>query len=919
MRPRILLLLPKASPKRDTEIGKTFAKQWKWIALAESESIRNVEISPCLHRRMPIMMPNAKLSLSAWSLVSVALISVAAFSVPATGQSWARNDGSVPMTLDWSNKHAVYTAGYSKEQFEKMMQDPRAFSTLLAHGDPNVTALVHGSANPSIRANIEANNYLVEHGGFGRLPGRPRPPSGLHPVSSSPTLERDWAVSLGTTAGVAQGMYPAKYEFNVNAAPSCPDDFAVYPVNASTGNTRAHVTANFSTTAQYASGTTFSLTVTPTVGSAITLSLTASTSSNIGPNFGVYTTGTIAANADSEATNLAAAINRNLGGAALGEIVAFVPSANLNTVTIYTLTPGAGITLSDATTVSNLTFTGLAQGASNNTQANIVGFNTLYAGTTPFCTGATYPAYIFSYASGVGPVATSPEISLDGTKVAYIENDSADGIGAILHILTKGSGSTEYGTCTVGGAGTAPTCAAHPVVPGGGNTGGSNATDYMLPLGLITNKTTGIDSYSSPFVDYQNDILYVGDNGGYLYKITPIFKGSTPAHAGGNFPVSVSANILSAPVLDLAGTGNIFVGDSGGFLYNYTSAGSLAATKLTVGTATGGGVRDAALVDSTNGVGYVDTPCTSVSAIEPLLTQFAFTASTLTSKSSKSLDYESGTLETGCNNPTPLPMYAPTLNNTYYSGGIGATGAAVTACTTNYNTETDDWYVNLETLEFTSGALDTTEGTYGYYGFAYTQATAAATCSPVTEFYGGDVTYTPSAVATAAGTPTTVTVTTPTNKFVTGQIVTLAGVTTGSGGCSSAVAAAIDAEQSVTVTSGTVFTFTIPITTAAAGTCALSTPTAVGPTVDYLFFGSSSPAEAYTFILPMPNSTAAAAPTATATADDAIGGTSGIIIDNDSTDGQASSIYYGTLGESAASTCGTGAYCAVKLTQSGLK
>ena len=39
--------------------------------------------------------------------------------------------------------------------------------------------------------------------------------------------------------------------------------------------------------------------------------------------------------------------------------------------------------------------------------------------------------------------------------------------------------------------------------------------------------TTG-DSHSSPFVDYLNDTLYVGDNNGYLFKIGGVFNG-TPA------------------------------------------------------------------------------------------------------------------------------------------------------------------------------------------------------------------------------------------------------------------------------------------------------------------------------------------------------------------------------------------------------
>jgi hypothetical protein len=61
----------------------------------------------------------------------------------------------------------------------------------------------------------------------------------------------------------------------------------------------------------------------------------------------------------------------------------------------------------------------------------------------------------------------------------------------------------------------------------------------------------------------------------------------------------------------------------------------------------------------------------------------------------------------------------------------------------------------------------------------------------------------------------------------------------------------------------------------------------------------------------------ATAPNATAVNE--IGGTSGIVVDNNSSQGQASSIYFGTLQPSAASPCGANLYCAVKLTQGTLQ
>src|SRR5271163_481059 len=345
-------------------------------------------------------------------------------------------------------------------------------------------------------------------------------------------LKKDWAISLGA-GGVAQGMSPAKYTFNVNAPPSCTADFAVFPIDASTGNTRANVIGTF--TGEPQTGATTAITITPTGATGVTLTLTSSSTSNTGLDFEVSST------ISTDATNLAAAINRNLSNTAPDRIVAV---ASGDTVTVFALTPGNRVTLTDANALNNFSW-GTVTAGTNGAQANIVAFNQLYSGSGTSLCNLSNPEFIFSYASGVGPVATSPGLSLGGTEISYVENDP--NIGAILHVLTFGSGSTEYGTTAScannNGGATLPTCATNPVIPG--STSGSTATDFMLPLGLVAaNANTGlagaIDSFSSPFTDYVNDTTYIGDNNGYLYAITPTFNG-TPAYAGGNFPVHVNA------------------------------------------------------------------------------------------------------------------------------------------------------------------------------------------------------------------------------------------------------------------------------------------------------------------------------------------------------------------------------------------
>ena len=217
---------------------------------------------------------------------------------------------------------------------------------------------------------------------------------------------------------------------------------------------------------------------------------------------------------------------------------------------------------------------------------------------------------------------------------------------------------------------------------------------------------------------------------------------------------------------------------------------------------------------------------------------------------------------------------------------IDGTHLIVTASATNFT--------------FTAGDSVTINGT----NKCTIAASAAATLQP----------YTITGITQTAG--TTVTVTAAGNAFVAGQTVVISGIAAGTGGCTTAALAGINGERTVQ-TSGSSFTFTSPVTAAiASGACTLTGATADGPTQDYLFFGASVPGEAFTFTLPRPTGLNAFSPISTNSTADATGGTSDMTVDNDSTSGQAASIYFGTLVTSNA--CGTGTYCAVKLTQFGL-
>ena len=53
---------------------------------------------------------------------------------PALGQDFKRPDGSVPLPMDWSDQHVIYTVEMTGEQAEKAQSDPRFFVAARLHG-----------------------------------------------------------------------------------------------------------------------------------------------------------------------------------------------------------------------------------------------------------------------------------------------------------------------------------------------------------------------------------------------------------------------------------------------------------------------------------------------------------------------------------------------------------------------------------------------------------------------------------------------------------------------------------------------------------------------------------------------------------------------------------------------------------------
>ena len=115
-----------------------------------------------------------------------------------------------PIFHDWTTRHLAYPEyGYQK-QLEAVQADPRSFFRYGEHLAP----FLHGRTH---LPPVHTRNPRVE-------------------------LKRDWAIYLGT-AGTAAAMYPAKFTFDVTAAPSCANDFIVFPVAAAGSSSQPNIVA----------------------------------------------------------------------------------------------------------------------------------------------------------------------------------------------------------------------------------------------------------------------------------------------------------------------------------------------------------------------------------------------------------------------------------------------------------------------------------------------------------------------------------------------------------------------------------------------------------------------------------------------------------------------------------------------------
>ncbi len=279
-----------------------------------------------------------------------------------------------------------------------------------------------------------------------------------------------------------------------------------------------------------------------------------------------------------------------------------------------------------------------------------------------FCNSRHRPAVYWSYNTNLnatggkttGTIATSPILSADGTKVAFIENNG--GAGAVLHLLKWKAGD-----------GGAINTALNPST----TTAWTSCPATGACMISITLANASADTGSSPFYDYTHDALYVGDNVSALHKFINVFgiTGATPSEATTSpWPFTIDGTAqLNSPILDGA-SGNIFVDDLNGVLSyvreTFSTVGTCGSgTPPCIGSTTVNPVSthsliDAPIVDSSTQkvfVFYGNYDDTNTAAVQ---SDTALSSKVATLTGSKAIQRH---------------MHAGAFDNTYLSG-IGNTG-----------------------------------------------------------------------------------------------------------------------------------------------------------------------------------------------------------------------------------------------------
>jgi hypothetical protein len=352
-------------------------------------------------------------------------------------------------------------------------------------------------------------------------------------------------------------------------------------------------------------------------------------------------------------------------------------------------------------------------------QGNLVGIRNLYSGTGPGICG-TAPTTLFSYAIGSGPSPLSPVISVDGTKVAWIENASTG--HAMLHVTTyvagEGTGAA-IGSVTIDDEVTNGICA--PVA----GTSCDDEIDYTSLLLPGCAKNPYVNNYSDLYVDYPSDTGFIGADNGNLYHITGVFLGTPtfdyciPVNTA-HLPVAISGTVYDSE------TKTVFVSDPA-TLYAYSvNAPILGGYSLTAFWPYGSGsLTSGPLLDAFNGYVYMFSGDDAIDQ---------------TSMTQLPVDLSSAVVvPLGPANDFPAYpiLFLGTFDNNYLTNGPANASSTIYSCGTDPTTNTlqDLYAISFDPTSIPPGLANTVPAMSANTNV--NPSGQQGLCSPIEEFFDG--------------------------------------------------------------------------------------------------------------------------------------------------------------------------------------
>jgi hypothetical protein len=545
----------------------------------------------------------------------------------------------------------------------------------------------------------------------------------------------------------------------------------------------------------------------------------------------------------------------------------------------YTFNPIAPPSCSDFVVFTINAGTHVAVG----TQANLVGITNLYSGSSPTGICGTHPTFLFSYAIGSNGSGLSPVISVNGSKVAWVETPlSGSNANAILHVTTWAAGQGTNATVTSVGIGS------------GSSDIALDYTNFTVSGTSCPATTSSTNTNSDLYVDYANDAGYIGADNGILYHISGIFGGTPTVDfciATGSF-----TGLLGAAVYDAANS-EVYISDPSS-VYAYTvGASSFTSAGSYQYGANGSIVTSGPLLDSFNGFVYMFSA------------EDAATGHTSMTQLPTSLASALVVVPLGPATTSAYPvLFNGDFDNNYLTNGPAVSGSTLYTCgTDSTNTAAQDLYA----IGFHPG---TGVAMFNPVMKANTNVNPGGgngICSPITEFYDGatDRIFVGMGDVGATDGANVVTMWDVTTQLTDGVPLSLSAV----------APSGADAVYTGTITGGgaNAFAGLQFVVTGFTGPAAVDNGT-------YICTQSTATtltlANATAVAVTAPGTAVAQTTPTASSAADYFGGTTGFAIDNNAIGTtQAESIYFSTLAPIPAGDtfrCFANHFCAVKLTQS---